>query len=106
MKLLEKLYAVPGPATKGLPSRLAELYDGHLRFGGPRVYANFVTSIDGVVALPSVNASPSLISAKSEADRFVMGLLRAFADVVLVGAGTLRAEPEHRWTPEFVYPQG
>jgi riboflavin biosynthesis pyrimidine reductase len=33
-----------------------------------------------------------------------MGLLRAFADVVLVGAGTFRAESNHLWTPGRVYP--
>lgn len=33
-----------------------------------------------------------------------MGLLRAFADVVLVGAGTLRAEASHLWTAGRVYP--
>jgi riboflavin biosynthesis pyrimidine reductase len=104
-KLLERLHEAPGLTTYELPSRLARLYDGDLGFDGPRVYANFVSSIDGVVALPSVEASPSVISAKSEADKFVMGLLRACADVVLVGAGTLRAEPDHRWTPDFVYPQ-
>jgi riboflavin biosynthesis pyrimidine reductase len=106
VKLLERLYAEPVQAVHRLPPGLAQLYDGDLDFSGPLVYANFVTSIDGVVALPSVNASPSFISGKSEADRFVMGLLRAFAQVVLIGAGTLRAEPDHRWTPEFVYPQG
>jgi riboflavin biosynthesis pyrimidine reductase len=106
MKLLERIYAVPELPVHRLPSGLAERYDGGLGFEQPRVYANFVSSIDGIVALPSVEASPSLISGKSEGDRFVMALLRAYADVVLVGAGTLRAEPTHRWTPEFVYPQG
>jgi riboflavin biosynthesis pyrimidine reductase len=104
MKLLERLYDAPGLATCELPAGLTRLYDGVLGFDGPRVLSNFVSSLDGVVAVPSVAASPSVISRKSEADRFVMGLLRAFADVVLVGAGTLRAEPEHRWTPQFVYP--
>jgi riboflavin biosynthesis pyrimidine reductase len=33
-----------------------------------------------------------------------MGLLRACADAVLLGAGTLRATPGHRWTPEHIYP--
>jgi riboflavin biosynthesis pyrimidine reductase len=34
-----------------------------------------------------------------------MGLLRAFADAVLVGAGTVRAEGRGAmWTPEFVFP--
>jgi riboflavin biosynthesis pyrimidine reductase len=33
-----------------------------------------------------------------------MALLRASADAILVGAGTLRATPGHDWTPEDVYP--
>jgi riboflavin biosynthesis pyrimidine reductase len=105
VKPLERLYTVSGLAASELPPALAQLYDGGLGFEGARVFANFVSSIDGVVALPSIDASPSVISRKSEADGFVMGLMRASADVVLVGAGTLRAEPEHRWTPEFIYPQ-
>ena len=32
-----------------------------------------------------------------------MGLLRAFADAVLIGAETLRATPGHQWTPEHIY---
>jgi riboflavin biosynthesis pyrimidine reductase len=34
-----------------------------------------------------------------------MGLLRACADVVLVGAGTLLASPKGTWRPEKVYPR-
>jgi riboflavin biosynthesis pyrimidine reductase len=33
-----------------------------------------------------------------------MALLRACADAVLLGAGTLRATPNHRWIPEHVFP--
>lgn len=33
-----------------------------------------------------------------------MGLLRACADAVLLGAGTLRATPGHRWTPGHIFP--
>ena len=33
-----------------------------------------------------------------------MGLLRAFADVVLIGAGVLRASPRGTWRPEKIYP--
>lgn len=32
-----------------------------------------------------------------------MGLLRATADAIIVGAGTLNASPGHRWTAEHVY---
>jgi len=102
---LERLYTAPEIRTDDLSTELERLYHGGLGLGGPCLYANFVSSLDGVVALPSLDASPSMISGKSPADRFVMGLLRACADVVLIGSGTLKAEPDHRWTPQFVYPQ-
>jgi riboflavin biosynthesis pyrimidine reductase len=72
----------------------------------PCVYANFVSSIDGVVALESgTAASGGIISGRNQADRFVMGLLRAFAEAVLVGAGTVRAEGGRAlWTPEYIFP--
>jgi hypothetical protein len=35
-----------------------------------------------------------------------MGTLRALADVVLIGAGTLRAAPAERWTADFIHPDG
>ena len=70
------------------------------------VYANFVSSIDGIVALEGGTApSGGIISGRNEADRFVMGLLRAFADAVLVGAGTVRAEGgKAMWTPDYIFP--
>jgi riboflavin biosynthesis pyrimidine reductase len=33
-----------------------------------------------------------------------MGLLRAVADTVIVGAGTLRSVPDHLWTADYIYP--
>jgi riboflavin biosynthesis pyrimidine reductase len=105
VKLLQRLFEQASPEVVDFPPALERLYDGVLHIATPRLFANFVSSIDGVVAIPSVEASPSMISGGSEGDRFVMGLLRASADVVLVGASTVRAEPEHRWTPEFVYPR-
>jgi riboflavin biosynthesis pyrimidine reductase len=82
---------------------LAELYDGSLGFPATCLYANFVSSLDGVVA--GAGIPPGTISLRSEADRFVMGLLRASAGAVLIGAGTLRPDPGHRWTAEKIYPQ-
>ena len=35
---------------------------------------------------------------------FVVGVLRTFADVVLIGSGVLRASPRGTWLPEKVYP--
>ncbi|WP_406122532.1 dihydrofolate reductase family protein [Streptomyces canus] len=106
MKPLELLYEKAGQPHFGLPPALATAYGGNLGFTTPCVYANFVTSLDGVVALgPEYPSSGSAISGREPADRFVMGLLRAWADAVLIGAGTLRATPRHLWTPDHVCPQ-
>ena len=85
---------------------MAELYAGGLAINDGCVYANFVSSIDGIVALEGGTApSGGIISGRNEADRFVMGLLRAFADAVVVGAGTVRAEGRRAmWTPDFIFP--
>jgi riboflavin biosynthesis pyrimidine reductase len=57
------------------------------------------------VALPEVERSSALISGGDRSDRFVVALLRACADAVVIGAGTLRA---HRgpWTAEAAFPDG
>ncbi len=104
MSLLELLHESPAAAPSELTAPLAELYAGGLGFGGPTVYTNFVASLDGSVALPGIPRSNALIGGGSEADRFVMGLLRAFADVVVVGSGTLRDSPSGTWSPAGAHP--
>jgi riboflavin biosynthesis pyrimidine reductase len=89
--------------TYKLPADLQHLY-GRLGFSTPVIYSNFVSSLDGVVTLGSQPSAGSTISGKYPADRFLMGLLRACADAVVIGAGTLRATPGHLWTPAHVYP--
>jgi riboflavin biosynthesis pyrimidine reductase len=101
---LEALFESPDLPGSALTPRLEELYGGPLGFDEPRVYANFVSSLDGVVAIPSIARSNELISMGGEGDRFVMGLLRALADVVLTGAGTVAAWPRASWMPERAYP--
>ena len=96
------LYEADLPAYD-LPEDLAHIY-GRLGFGEPLVYSNFVSSIDGVASLGSSPSSGSVISGRYGADRFLMALLRACADAVMIGAGTLRATPRHRWTPAHVFP--
>lgn len=91
-----------------LPPALAALY-GRLAFptsaGRPWVISNFVASVDGVVAFNDpVPPGMGEIGASFPHDRAVMGLLRAVADAVIVGAGTLRSVPRHRWTAEYIYP--
>lgn len=87
-----------------LPDELQSIYGGSLGFTAPRVYANFVESVDGITAIPGLVESNRLIAGGSEQDRFVMGLLRACADAVLIGAGTLRGSPHTHWTPQHAYP--
>lgn len=66
--------------------------------------ANFVSTLDGVVAFDTDESSGGgEVSGSNDPDRFVMGLLRAMADVVLIGAGTLRAAPKHEWTARRVH---
>jgi riboflavin biosynthesis pyrimidine reductase len=57
-----------------------------------------------VVAVEGAVSSGSLISGRNPGDRFLMALLRACADAVLLGAGTLRQTPGHIWTPAHVFP--
>jgi riboflavin biosynthesis pyrimidine reductase len=98
------LYRRDGLAQFDLPAELAALYGGDFGLARPRVYANFVASLDGVVALPGAGESGAVVSGGSEADRFVMGLLRAAADAVLIGAGTFRKAAGDLWHAEAVFP--
>jgi riboflavin biosynthesis pyrimidine reductase len=86
-----------------LPEALSRIY-GPLGFADRVLYSNFVSSLDGVATFGSGISAGSTISGKNQADRFLMALLRACADVVVIGAGTLRATPGHLWTPAHVYP--
>jgi len=58
-----------------------------------------------VATLGEGTSAGSVISGRYPADRFLMALLRACADAVVLGAGTLRATPGHLWTPAHVFPQ-
>lgn len=96
-----------------LPRRLHAAYDGDLPFppasrGRPRPYviANFVSTLDGIV---SFNLQGQLqgkeISGSNQGDRFIMGLLRASADAVIVAASTFRAGGLNAlWAPESICP--
>jgi riboflavin biosynthesis pyrimidine reductase len=101
---MKLLYERPGLPAFQIPEALIALYGGGLGFKLPRVIANFVASVDGVVALPIAAESGGVISQGSEADRLVMGLLRACAGSVLIGAGTFR-KGEGFWDAESIYPK-
>ena len=96
--------------TPLLPEELRTLYDGDLSFppsaaGRPYVIGNFVSTLDGVVsyAIPG-KAGGGDISGFNAGDRFVMGLLRASADAVMVGAATLsEVSQSHLFAAEYIH---
>lgn len=68
--------------------------------GRPYTTINFVVSRDGRISY----AEPGEVGGASVnngclADVWMMGLLRARCDAVMVGDGTVRSEPDHVWTP-------
>lgn len=91
-----------------LPPELLALY-GPLRMASrsdrPHVFANFVASVDGIVAVDPPRGNGAAISGGNAHDRAVMGLLRGVADGVVIGAGNLRAEGDHVWTAERICPE-
>ena len=95
----------------GLPPGLKDLYGGDLHFQTapaerPFVFANFVSTLDGVVSYAiKGQASGSAVSGSDPADRFIMGLLRASADAIIVGSRTVHdTGPQSLWTAESIYP--
>lgn len=93
-----------------LSDELKAIYGGDWRLpegSAPYVYVNFAVSHDGRVSYSDpdgVGGGP--VTDFSAEDRWVMALLRARADAVVVGDGTLRQEPAHRWTIDFIAPGG
>jgi riboflavin biosynthesis pyrimidine reductase len=84
MRVLLPAPAADQPAAELDNYQLAALYE----FPGPRwLRANMVASADGAGFLDGRTAALS-----TPADMRLFGLLRVLADVVLVGAGTARAE--------------
>jgi riboflavin biosynthesis pyrimidine reductase len=104
----ETLYDISEGPEMPLPAELDDLF-GSLRFPIPQdrpyVIGNLVTSLDGVVSLGIPGkAGGKEISGSNRHDRALMGLLRAAADAVIVGAGTLREGKGQALTAANVYP--
>jgi riboflavin biosynthesis pyrimidine reductase len=95
-----------------LPEELRIAYGGDLSFppSGPErpyVIGNFASTVDGVVSYEIAGKSGGGdISGFDRLDSFIMGLLRASADAVMVGAGTLhQTSPEHLFVADSVCPE-
>jgi riboflavin biosynthesis pyrimidine reductase len=104
-----RITGTPAELRGGLPQDLVDGYGSDLylplRSGRPTLIANFVSTLDGVVSYKTPEAAGGgEISGFFEPDRFVMALLRSIADYVLVGAGTIRADPRGRWVAASVHP--
>ena len=102
---LESVFEAGGAPDVPLPDEVTSTFGGSFWLPERVVYANFVSSIDGVAAIGGVEMSSAAISGGASADRFMMALLRAVADAVVVGAGTVR-EHGGPWTAEKAYPPG
>lgn len=106
---LETLFDHASGDPLPLPPDLAALY-GQLRLPAsgpdrPLLISNFVSTLDGVVALDEAGyGGGGAISGYDPRDKAVMGLLRAISDAIVVGAGTLRSVPHSLWTGEYIYP--
>jgi riboflavin biosynthesis pyrimidine reductase len=79
--VIDLLWEEHGLPEQPLPDALRDLYGGGLGFDGPVLYTNFVETLDGVVAIPTLEQSNAL-----------------------VGSGTLLASPKGKWRPAGVYP--
>lgn len=111
MEPIVTLYEREAAPAATLPAELAEVYGGGLLVpeghpdGRPYVLVNFVETLDGVISyeLPGQSGGGP-ISGESEGDHAVMGILRAVADAVIFGSGSLHEDSGHVRTPAFVYP--
>jgi riboflavin biosynthesis pyrimidine reductase len=94
----------------GLPASFRAVYGGDWRLSEPAaepyLFVNLVVGHDGRVSFNDPgHTSGGDVSGFDARDRWLMGLLRARADAILVGDGTMRSEPDHVWTAEFIAPQ-
>ncbi len=111
MEPLVTLYEREPVATDTLPTQLATLYGGGFALPQPvqqerpYVIANFVETIDGVVAYNAPKQTGgAAVSGNNKQDKMVMGLLRAVADAVVIGTSSLREDANHRHIPSTISP--
>lgn len=106
---MRKIYPVCGPELQVVPrvtsgpmpaaiTQLAGYYGNGVARAGPLLRANMVASADGAASVSGRSGGLS-----GPGDRMVFTVLRSLADLILVGAGTVRAEryrpaqPDELW---------
>jgi riboflavin biosynthesis pyrimidine reductase len=97
-----------GAGGDGLPEPFRAVYGADWRIpetDEPYLCVNFCTARDGRVSFSEPgHLGGGDVSGFDERDRWLMGLLRARADAVMVGDGTMKAESEQLWTPAAICP--
>ncbi|WP_129671588.1 dihydrofolate reductase family protein [Candidatus Chloroploca sp. Khr17] len=94
----------------GLPLLFQALYGSDWRMPPPPAerpytFTNFVVSQDGRISFDEPHRSGGgEVSRHAPHDVWLMALIRARADAILTGGGTLRAAGRHRWTPWETFP--
>jgi riboflavin biosynthesis pyrimidine reductase len=98
------------PSSQGLPEGFRQAYGGDWLFDAPTdrpyTYSNFVQSRDGRISfgIPG-QAGGAEVSNFNFHDQWIMGLLRTRANAVIVGDVTLKIEPDHIWTHQYICPR-
>jgi riboflavin biosynthesis pyrimidine reductase len=105
----ELLFAEQVDDGIALPEQWQRIYGSDWRIpsteSGPHVFVNFATSRDGRISFSEPGrAGGGDVTDFNPPDRWLMGLIRARADAVLIGDTTLRAEPHWLGSPEFMFP--
>jgi riboflavin biosynthesis pyrimidine reductase len=111
MEPIVTLYEREAAPASTLPASLAQLYGGgllipqHAGRDRPYVFANFVETIDGIVSYNAPGQKGGgVISGGNKQDQMVMGILRAEADAVIFGSGSLHEDSGHIRIPAFIFP--
>jgi 5-amino-6-(5-phosphoribosylamino)uracil reductase len=104
------LFETGRAAGVSLPEIFRSIYGGDWRIPQqprrPYVFVNFAVSHDGRISFNEPgHLGAADVNQRNPHDRWLMGLLRARADAVLIGDGTLRAAVAHVWTPDYIFPE-
>ena len=99
-----ELLGTPGQVTPSAPGAASDMIDALARIyaypAGRWVRANMIASVDGAIALDGRSGGLS-----GAADKLVFAVLRSLADVIVVGAGTVRAERYRQAKPGELWQQ-
>jgi len=99
-----ELPGTPGQITPSAPGAASDLIDALGRIyaypAGRWVRANMIASVDGAIALGGRSGGLSGV-----ADKLVFAVLRSLADVIVVGARTVRAERYRPARPDELWQQ-